>query len=117
MHRSSRKYFLRLATNPSWPIAQLVERRSTETRRCEFESRSRQRIFRCSLQCQINMNLVFHISEDSSEINAYSGVFCERASFVYELCYFIMFVHSCTIVITVRMCSFQKTAHNLSQQT
>ena len=24
--------------------------------------------FRCSLQCQINMNLVFHISEDSSEI-------------------------------------------------
>ena len=24
--------------------------------------------FRCSLQCPINMNLVFHISEDSSEI-------------------------------------------------
>ena len=24
--------------------------------------------FRCSLQCQINMNLVFHISEDGSEI-------------------------------------------------
>ena len=30
--------------------------------------RSRQRIFRCRLQCQINMNLVFHISEDGSEI-------------------------------------------------
>ena len=28
---------------------------------------SRQRIFRCFLQCQINMNLVFHISEDGSE--------------------------------------------------
>ena len=34
----------------------------------EFKSRSRQRIFRCRLQCQINMNLVFHISEDGSEI-------------------------------------------------
>ena len=33
-----------------------------------FEFRSRQRIFRCSLQCQINMNLVFHISEHGSEI-------------------------------------------------
>ena len=40
-----------------------------EIRRCEFKSRSRQRIFRCSLQCQINMNLDFHISEDGSEIN------------------------------------------------
>ena len=39
-----------------------------ETRRCEFESRLRERIFRYSLQCQINMNLVFHISEDGSEI-------------------------------------------------
>ena len=39
------------------------------TRSCEFESRSRQRIFRCSLQCEINMNLVFHISEDGSEID------------------------------------------------
>ena len=28
---------------------------------------SRQRIFRCSQQCQININLVFHISEDGSE--------------------------------------------------
>ena len=27
----------------------------------------RQRIFRCFLQYQINMNLVFHISEDGSE--------------------------------------------------
>ena len=35
----------------------------------EFElDRSRQRIFRCPLQGQINMNLVFHISEDGSEI-------------------------------------------------
>ena len=34
----------------------------------EFKSRSRQRIFRCPLQSQINMNLVFHISEDGSEI-------------------------------------------------
>ena len=41
---------------------------SLVTRSCEFESRSRQRIFRCSLQCQINMNLVFHISEDGFEI-------------------------------------------------
>ena len=40
----------------------------TTPRRCEFKSRSRQRIFRCRLQCQINMNLVFHISEDGSEI-------------------------------------------------
>ena len=39
-----------------------------ETRRCEFESHSKQRLFRCSLQCQINMNLVFHISEVGSEI-------------------------------------------------
>ena len=45
-----------------------------ETRRCEFKSRSRQRIFCCSLQCQINMNLVFHISEDGSE-NVTSGYF------------------------------------------
>ena len=29
------------------------------TRRCEFESRSRQQVFSCSLQCQINVNLVF----------------------------------------------------------
>ena len=40
-----------------------------ETQRCEFKSRSRQRIFRCRLQCQINMNLVFHISEDGSEVS------------------------------------------------
>ena len=45
-----------------------------ETRRCEFKSRSRQRIFRCRLHCQINMNLVFHISEDGSET-------------AYEICY------------------------------
>ena len=32
------------------------------------ESRSRQRIFRCSLQRQNNMQLVFHISESGSEI-------------------------------------------------
>ena len=37
-------------------------------RRCEFKFRSKQRIFRCSLQCQINMNLVFHTPEDGSEI-------------------------------------------------
>ena len=36
---------------------------------CEFKSRSRQRIFRCPLQCQINMKLAFHISEDCSEID------------------------------------------------
>ena len=35
--------------------------------RCEFILRSRQRIF-CSMQCQINMNLVFHISKGGSEI-------------------------------------------------
>ena len=29
---------------------------------------SRQQIFSCSLQCQINMNLVFHIGKDVSEI-------------------------------------------------
>ena len=40
--------------------------------KCEFKSRSRQRIFRCRLQCQINMNLVFHISEDGSEIESVS---------------------------------------------
>ena len=65
--KSSRKYFvhlnwIRLATNPSWfdsSIGRAVV--YIETRRCKFESRSRQRIFRCRLQCQINMNLVFHI--------------------------------------------------------
>jgi hypothetical protein len=37
-------------------IAQCVERRSTvETRRCAFESPSRQPIFRCTPQCQNNM--------------------------------------------------------------
>ena len=50
--KSSRKYFvhlnwIRLATNPS----------------CLSK-----RIFRCSLLCQINMNLVFHISEDGFKI-------------------------------------------------
>ena len=39
-----------------------------ETRRCELKSRSRRRIFHFSLQCQINMNPVFHIPEDGSEI-------------------------------------------------
>ena len=39
-------------------LAQLVEG-GLETRRCEFKSRSRERIFRCPLQCQINMNVVF----------------------------------------------------------
>ena len=34
----------------------------------QFENTWRQRIFRRCLQCQINMNLVFHISEDGSEI-------------------------------------------------
>ena len=34
----------------------------------EDGSEIKQRIFRCSLQCRINMNLVFHISEDGSEI-------------------------------------------------
>ena len=38
------------------------------TVKCYLKSRSRQRIFRCRLHCQINMNLVFHISEDGSEI-------------------------------------------------
>ena len=33
------------------------------------------RIFRCSLQCQVNMNLVFHISEDGSEINSHFTLF------------------------------------------
>ena len=33
-----------------------------------FESRSRQRKIHSSLHCQINMNLVFHISEDGCEI-------------------------------------------------
>ena len=33
-----------------------------------INSRSGERIFRCPLQFQINMNLVFHISEDGSEI-------------------------------------------------
>ena len=54
---SSRKYFvhlnwIRLATNPNWFDS------SIGRARCEFKSRSRQRIFRCRLQCQINMNLV-----------------------------------------------------------
>ena len=38
-----------------------------ETRGRKFKARSRQRIF-LSLQCQINMNLVFHVSEDGSKI-------------------------------------------------
>ena len=33
-------------------------------------TRSRQRIFRCSLQCQINTNVVFHIFEDGFQIEA-----------------------------------------------
>ena len=44
-------------------------------------SRSRQRIFRCRLQCQIDMNLVFHISEDGSEINI---LFCGYRSTVQD---------------------------------
>ena len=28
-------------------------------------------LFRCRLQCQINMNLVFHIPEDRSEIELF----------------------------------------------
>ena len=56
--KSSRKYFvhlnwIRLATNPSWLDSSIG-------RAAEFKSRSRQQIFRCRLQCQINMNLVFH---------------------------------------------------------
>ena len=31
--------------------------------------------FRCPLQCQINMNLVFHISEDGSEIELKQCIF------------------------------------------
>ena len=38
-------------------IAKLVKR-DLETRRCEFKSRSRELVFPCSLQCQINMNLI-----------------------------------------------------------
>ena len=34
------------------------------------EFNSKQRIFHCSLQCPINMNLVVHISEDGSEIES-----------------------------------------------
>ena len=76
--KSSRKYFvhlnwIRLATNPSW-LDSSIGRASggLETRRCEFKSRSRQRIFRCRLQRQINMNLIFHISEDGSEIDLFT---------------------------------------------
>ena len=72
--KSSRKYFvhinwIKLSTNPSWLDSSIGRAAVLETRRCEFKSRSRQRIFRCRLQCQINMNRVFHISEDGSEIN------------------------------------------------
>ena len=45
----------------------MVERRSRNPKmrvRIPLETTN----FRCSLQCQINMNLVFHISEDGSEI-------------------------------------------------
>ena len=57
--KSSRKYFvhlnwIRLATNDS--IAQWVDG-GLDTRRCEFKSRSSQRIFR-RLQCQNNIKLV-----------------------------------------------------------
>ena len=45
-------------------------RKSMKTRRCEFKCRSRQRIFP-SLQCQINMNLVSHISEGGSEVDEF----------------------------------------------
>ena len=34
--------------------------------------------FRCSLQCQINMNLVFHISEDGSKIPLPCIMYCTR---------------------------------------
>ena len=63
-----------------------------ETRRSEFKSRSRQQIFRCSLQCQINMNLVFHISEDGSEITKQTYA-CIRLFFLIRKLYNI---HCCT---------------------
>ena len=51
---------MRLAPTPVDSIAQLVERRSRNPK-------MRVRIFLCSLQCQINVNLVFHIFKDSSQ--------------------------------------------------
>ena len=71
--KSSQKYFvhlnwIRLAINPSWlDTSPLVERRSRNPR-MRVHILPRKRILRCSLQCQNNMNLVFHISEDGSEI-------------------------------------------------
>ena len=44
-----------------------LERRSRNPK-MRAQIHSRQRICRCRLQCQINMNLIFHISEDGSEI-------------------------------------------------
>ena len=52
-------------------------------------SRSRQRFFRCRLQCQINMNLVFHISEDGSEIPIWeciSAMLCIPLNFYENFC-------------------------------
>ena len=56
--KSSRKYFvhlnwIRLATNSSWFDSSI---RRNPKMRVQIISRSRQQIFRCSLQCQINMN-------------------------------------------------------------
>ena len=65
--KSSRKYFVHLNWMLYSSIGQLVERRSRNPKmRVQIPLETTN--FRCPLQCQINMNLVFHISEDGSEI-------------------------------------------------
>ena len=62
--------WIRLATNPSWLDSSIG--RAAVHKKPEDASSNRARVNEflvvVNLQCQINMNLVFHISEDGSEI-------------------------------------------------
>ena len=81
--KSSQKYFVhlnwtRLATNPSWlaSIAQLVKRRSRH-RRMRVRIPLKTTNFSSFFAASVNMNLVFHISEDGSEIIIAVNSHCE----------------------------------------
>ena len=84
---------------------------------CEFKFRSRQQIFRCSLQCQANMNLVFHISDDSSEIGVMglSDLLqgCSNMTdtvMIWQYCY-------CLVLSTLWRSFYSRSVSKLSGQT
>ena len=71
--KSSRKYFvhlnwIRLATNPSWLDSSIGRAAVKKPEDASSNPARDNEIFVVPLQCQINMNLVFQISEDGSEI-------------------------------------------------